>query len=109
MQIDKIKLVRAELYVIFTGDKYFFYNNYYGLIGIARRLGYSDDVLHTFELAAGNEHTMNSDLSRGRIISNMKLYINKNENKYIQVNNTFIDNNTTLNHWLSIIEVEWKK
>ena len=108
MQIERIKIAGAEVYVIFTGDKYFFYNDYYGLIGIAKRLGYSDDVLHTFELAAGNEHTVGSRFSRGTIIAKIKQYINKNESKYIEVENTFIDNNATLNHRLSITDVEYK-
>lgn len=108
MQIERIKIAGAEVYVIFTGDKYFFYNDYYGLIGIAKRLGFSDDVLHTFELAAGNGYTVGSRFNRGTIIAKIKQYINKNESKYIEVENTFIDNNATLNHGLSINEVEYK-
>lgn len=108
MQIERIKIAGAEVYVIFTGDKYFFYNDYYGLIGIAKRLGFSDDVLHTFELAAGNGYTVGSRFNRGTIIAKIKQYINKNESKYIEVENTFIDNNATLNHRLSITDVEYK-
>ena len=108
MQIERIKIAGAEVYVIFTGDKYFFYNDYYGLIGIAKRLGFSDDVLHTFELAAGNGYTVGSRFNRGTIIAKINQYINKNESKYIEVENTFIDNNATLNHGLSINEVEYK-
>ena len=108
MQIERIKIVGAEVYVIFMGYKYFFYSDYYGLIGIARRLGYSDDVLHTFELAAGNEYTVGSRFNRGTIIAKMKQYINKNESKHIGGESVFIDNDATLNHRLSITDVEYK-
>lgn len=108
MQIERIKIAGAEVYVIFMGYKYFFYSDAYGLIGIARRLGYSDDVLHTFELSAGNGYTVGSRFNRGTIIAKIKQYINKNESKHIEAENTFIDNDATLNHWLSINEVEYK-
>ena len=109
MQIESIKFLGCDMSVIYIWHKYFFYLNDYGLIGIARRLGYSDDVIHTFELAAGNEHTVGSRFSRCTIIAKIKQYINKNESKYNQVDNTFIDNNATLNHRLSIVDVEYKK
>ena len=108
MQIESIKFLGCDMSVIYIGHKYFFYLNDYGLIGIARRLGYSDDVLHTFELEAGNGYTVGSRFNRGTIIAKMKQYINKNESKHIEVESVFIDNDATLNHWLSINEVEYK-
>lgn len=106
MEINTIKINKEEVYIIFTGMQYYFFSNNYGLIGIARRLGYEENVVHTFELAA-SDNTLGRH-ARRTIISKMNDYVSKMENRYMKHDTIFIDNNATLNHGLVINDVEYK-
>ena len=37
MELKKTTIKGREIFVMFTGDKYFFYSNYYGTLAIAER------------------------------------------------------------------------
>ena len=81
MEIKKIKIAGCESDMIFTGVKYIFYNDWYGVVGLATRKGflaYSEDR-HTFVIKAGTEDTVGGSLNRSSIITAMKRYITKNE------------------------------
>lgn len=92
MEIKKIKIAGCESDVIFTGEKYIFYNDWYGIIGVATRKGfyaYSEDK-HTFDIKAGTENTVGGSVNRSSIVTAMKRYITKSENKY-KVHTTFFE------------------
>ena len=92
MEIKKIKIAGCESGMIFTGEKYIFYNDWYGVIGVATRKGfyaYSEDK-RTFVIKAGTENTVGGRVNRSSIITAMKRHITKSENKY-KVHTTFFE------------------
>ena len=97
MEFKKIKIAGCESDMIFTGVKYIFYNDWYGVVGLATRKGflaYSEDR-HTFVIKAGTEDTVGGSLNRSSIITAMKRYITKSENKY-KVHTTFFEDSGEL-------------
>ena len=90
MEIKKIKIAGCESDMIFTGAKYIFYNDWYGVIGVATRKGYNGEDKHSFVIKAGTGNTVGGRFNRCSIITAMKRHISKNENKYI-VHNTFFE------------------
>ena len=79
MEIKKIKIAGCESDMIFTGAKYIFYNDWYGVVGLATRKGflaYSEDR-HTFVIKAGTEYTVGGRVNRSSIITAMKRHITK--------------------------------
>ena len=84
MEIKKIKIAGCESDMIFTGAKHIFYNDWYGVVGLATRKGflaYSEDR-HTFVIKAGTENTVGGRVNRSSIITAMKRYITKCESFY---------------------------
>lgn len=53
MEIKKIKIAGCESDMIFTGGKYIFYNDWYGVVGVATRKGYNCEDKHSFVIKAG--------------------------------------------------------
>ena len=99
MEITKIKIAGCESNIIFTDEKYIFYNDRYGIIGLATRKGfyaYSEDK-HTFVIKAGTENTVGGSINRNSIITAMKKHITKSENKYIVHNTIFEDSGELCN------------
>ena len=97
MEIKKIKIAGCESDMIFTGAKYIFYNDWYGVVGLATRKGflaYSEDR-HTFVIKAGTEYTVCDRVNRSSIITAMKRHITKSENKY-KVHTTFFEDSEEL-------------
>ena len=97
MEIKKIKIAGCESDMIFTGANYIFYNDWYGVIGVATRKGfyaYSDDK-RTFVIKAGTENTVGGRVNRSNIITAMKKHISKSENKY-KVHTTFFEDSEEL-------------
>ena len=97
MEIKKIKIAGCESDMIFTGVKYIFYNDWYGVVGLATRKGfdaYSKDR-HTFVMKAGTEDTVDGSINRNSIITAMKRHISKSENKY-KVHTTFFEDSGEL-------------
>ena len=91
MEIKKIKIAGCESDMIFTGAKYIFYNDWYGVIGVATRKGYNEESKHTFVIKAGTKNTVGGRVNRSSIITAMKRHISKSENKY-KVHTTFFEN-----------------
>ena len=97
MEIKKIKIAGCESDIIITSGKYIFYNDWYGVVGLATRKGflaYSEDR-HTFVIKAGTEDTVGGSLNRSSIITAMKRYITKSENKY-KVHDTIFEDSGEL-------------
>ena len=97
MEITKIKIAGCEADMIFTGGQYIFWNDYYGVVGLATRKGYDEPDNHTFVIKAGTENTVGGSVNRSSIITAMKRYISKSENRYIVRNTLFEDSGETLN------------
>ena len=97
MEFKKIKIAGREADMIFLGAKYIFYNDWYGVVGLATRKGfdaYSKDR-HTFVIKAGTENTVGDSINRNSIITDMKRHISKSENKY-KVHTTFFEDSEEL-------------
>ena len=91
MEFKKIKIAGREADMIFLGEKYIFLMGWYGVVGLATRKGYDEESKHTLVIKAGTEDTVGGSLNRSTIITAMKRYISKNENKYI-VHTTLFEN-----------------
>lgn len=108
MEITKIKIAGCESDMIFTGGKYIIWSDYYGVIGVADRKGYDEPDNHTFVIKAGTENTVGGSVNRSSIITAMKRYISKSENKYIVRNTLFEDSGEILNCGIVIKVIDYK-
>lgn len=98
MQTGNIKINGEDITVIFTGKKYYFHSNYYGVVGIATREIESDECDHKrFILIAGN-----INIYRDKYINAMKRYITKYENKFVACDVKYVDSGELCNHYLDI-------
>lgn len=107
MEIKKIKIAGCESDMIFTGAKYIFYNDWYGVIGVATRKGYNSEDKHTFVIKAGTENTVGGRVNRSCIITAMKRHITKSENKYIKHDTIFEDSEELCNCQIDINIVDY--
>lgn len=107
MEITKIKIAGCEANMLFTGGKYIIWSDYYGVIGVADRKGYDEPDSHTFTIKAGTEHTVGGSVNRSSIITAMKRYISKSENKYIVRKTFFEDSGEILNCRIDINIVDY--
>ena len=111
MEIKKIKIAGCESDVIFTGEKYIFYNDWYGVVGLATRKGfyaYSEDK-HTFDIKAGTEDTVGGSVNRSSIIAAMKRHITKSENKYKVHDTIFEDSGEICDYRIEVQLIEQTK
>ena len=73
METGNIKINGEAITVIFTGEKYYFHSNYWGIVGIATRESKLSDTKHKkFSLIAGNKN-----IYRDKYVTAMKMYITK--------------------------------
>lgn len=108
MEFTKIKIAGCEADVIFTGAKYIFYNDWYGVIGVATRKGYNGEDKHSFVIKAGTKDTVGGRVNRSSIITAMKRHISKSENKY-KVHTTFFEDSEELcNYQIDINIVDYQ-
>ena len=66
MELKKTTIKGREIYVMFTGDKYFFYSNFYGTLAIAERKEKKTGEPATeeeFTLTVGNHHTTGGQMA----------------------------------------------
>lgn len=108
MEITKIKIAGCEADMIFTGGQYIFWSDWFGVIGLATRKGYDEPDNHTFVIKAGTENTVGGSVNRSSIITAMKRYISKSENKYIVRNTLFEDSGEILNCGIVIKVIDYK-
>ena len=100
METGHIRINGEAITVIFTGKKYYFHSNYWGIVGIATRESESDECEHKrFSLIAGN-----INVYRDKYITAMKRYITKAENKFVACDVEYVDNGELCDHYLDIKE-----
>lgn len=103
METGQIRINCSKVTVIFTGKKYFFHDNWWGIIGIAKRESDLGEINNKrFSLIAGNR-----DMNRDNVVAAMKRYIKKAENKFATCNVDFIDNGELCHHSLEIKEISF--
>lgn len=85
MEFNNIKINGSETTVIFNGARYFFYDNFFGLVCVAERDAENENLFH---ISAGNDHTIGATYQCG-IIPAAKRFITKSENKWISKKVTF--------------------
>lgn len=107
MELSKIKIAGCESDMIFTGGKYIFYNDWYGVVGLATRKGYNGEDKHSFVIKAGTKNTVGGRVNRSSIITAMKRYISKSENKYIKHDTIFEDSGELCNCQIDINIVDY--
>ena len=103
METGQIKINGDDITVIFTGDKYYFHSNYWGIVGIATRE--SDIIEHKhnkFSLIAGHKNVY-----RYKYVTAMKRYITKAENKSVACDVEYVDSGELCNHYLDIEDKEY--
>ena len=109
MEFKKIKIAGCDNSMIFIGEKYIFWNDWYGVIGLATRKGYDEESKHTFVIKAGTENTVGGRINRNSIIAAMKKYISKSENKYILHTTLFEDSGEICNCGVDIHIVDYSQ
>lgn len=83
MELKKTTIKGREIFVLFTGDKYYFYSNYYGTIAYATRQEKSEKVsTEFFKVFTGNRNTIGGQMEH--IQTAVKRYINREENQFVQ-------------------------
>ena len=103
METGNIKINGASITVIFTGEKYYFHSNYWGIVGIATRESDISDCKHKkFSLIAGHKNVY-----RYKYVAAMKRYITKAENKYVACDVEYVDSREVCNHYLDIEDHEY--
>ena len=107
MEIKKIKIAGREVTAIYNCGGYVLYSNYYGVIGIAMRTSITENHEPIYRLTAGTENTVGGSVNRSSIITAMKRYISKSENKYIVRKTFFEDSGEILNCRIDINIVDY--
>ena len=103
METGNIKINGESITVIFTGEKYYFHSNYWGIVGIATRKSDIRDCKHKkFSLIAGNKN-----IYRDKYVTAMKRYITKAENKYVACDVEYVDSSEVCNHYLDIKDMKF--
>ena len=103
METGQIKINGDAVTVIFTGEKYYFHSNYWGIVGIATRESeWSDTKRKKFSLIAGHKNVY-----RYKYVTAMKRYITKAENKFVACDVEYVDSGKVCNHYLDIEDHEY--
>ena len=103
MDTGNIKINGEAITVIFTGSKYYFHSNYWGIVGIATREGEAGDCKHKkFSLIAGHKNVY-----RYKYVTAMKRYITKAENKFVACDVEYADSGELCDHYLDIKDMKF--
>lgn len=103
METGNIKINGATITVIFTGSKYYFHSNYWGIVGIATlESDISERECKRFILIAGT-----NNVRRNPYLTAMKRYITKAENKFVACDVEYVDSGEVCNHYLDIEDKEY--
>ena len=97
MEINVIK--KGEVQVIYTGEEYIFRNDWYGILAVATRKGYTPEDIQHFTIQVGNEYCSESSLYNDTaVLAMVKRYVNKQEGKkttydvlYTNLDSCYID------------------
>lgn len=80
MEFYKITRHHSKIDVIFTGQQYIFWSDFYGLLAVAERTGFDDDKKQTyFTVHYRNKPTLGGSLGGKRCLSMAKSFIKKIE------------------------------
>lgn len=77
---SKMMIKGCEVYVTFTGNKYFFFSNFYGLVAIATR---DEEDANSFSVLVGNKHLFGGCLCENNVFKAVSRYIRKEETQFI--------------------------
>ena len=81
---------KGEVQVICTGEQYIFKNNWYGVLAVATRKGYTPEHMHHFTIRVGNEYCSGSSYYNDTAVLTMvKRYINKEESQNAKTTTTY--------------------
>lgn len=103
MFINQIKIAGNDVNVIMTGSHYYFFSNFYGVIGVAVREYLDDDYNSKFTIMAGSDNTLGGRLTDSVIAQKMKSVIKKEETRHIKKNIEFVESNERC-HFLMVIK-----
>lgn len=106
MEFKNIKIAGREADMVSTGEKYIFLMDWYGVVGLATRKGFDEESRHSFVIKAGTKNTVGGSLNRNSIITAMKRYISKNENRYMVHTTLFEDSGEICNCGVDIHVVD---
>ena len=104
MEANIITRLGCKLVVLFDGPTYFFYNDYYGLLAVAKRDEQDDD---RFTVYTGNHHCMGGRFSNNTVRGIVRRFGTQAENKYVtkEVAFAYEDHDLAYNR----IGLEWIK
>ena len=103
METGNIKINGEAITVIFTGDKYYFHSNYWGIVGIATRESELGECKNKkFSLIAGNKN-----IYRDKYVTAMKRYINKAKQKFVACDVEYVDSGELCDHYLDIKDMKF--
>lgn len=109
MKFSNIRIAGREVNVIFTGKNYFFFNDFYGVIGIAERYSYnSEEDRRKFTIMAGTVDTVGGSINRCVIITAMKRFISKEESEALPHKTEYVVSEKICNHCLIVEAQEYK-
>lgn len=99
MEIFKIKRNRCAVNVIFTGEQYIFQNDYFGLLAVATRKGYTPEERKIFDIYYGNHYTIGGRFGGEYCLQMAKQFVSKCENTYVEVDLTYIAHKENIQTW----------
>lgn len=96
MEITTMKWRGAEVYCLFTGSQYVFYNNFWGILAIADRY---DTNKKAFTVRYGNEKLTGCSLGGDVCALLAERFIKKDESRYISGEISFERKREDLRKW----------
>jgi hypothetical protein len=97
-----------EFNVIFTGDKYVFFNGWCGIAAVAERTTPAGQIAsghECFTIYYGNEHLVGGSMGYKAIIPVVKRIVNKAESRYISKKIQYTEERADLSRWTARINV----
>lgn len=82
MEMYTIKRRNCGIHVLFTGQAYIFYNQFYGLLAVAERKGYEGTDFDTFTIRHGNSQCVGGSFGGNACFEIAKQFISKQERRY---------------------------
>ena len=108
MEFYNTKKNGYEFNVIFTGDKYIFFNGWCGIAAVAERTTPAGQIAsghECFTIYYGNEHLVGGSMGYKAIIPVVKRVVNSGENKYIPTKVEYTEERDDLSRWAATINI----
>ena len=103
MQVLKTIIKGYSINVLFTGLKYFFLEDHKGIIAIAERKDFNDNI-NNFIIYVGNKSCWGDSLCDSTVITYVRKFITIHQNKVKKHDLKFIIDNMDLVHYSLNIE-----